>query len=185
MIVKDGKKHEVFNIDPDGIWTHSEDLSSGSRLHFQHVSDWDKPFKHLEFDKHKRAEVHDIISYEDEMGRSKKSKVTGVTDEGAIVETTKRGELIIIKHGDYEFTGKRYNVIKIKEEKPKERSRFIPQEVKDTVWRRAKGKCEICGSQVDLEFDHIIPFSKGGSNTYRNIQLLCVKCNREKSDSIG
>ena len=36
-----------------------------------------------------------------------------------------------------------------------------------------------------LEFDHLIPFSKGGSNTYRNIQLLCEPCNRSKSAKIG
>ncbi|MDP7536025.1 MAG: HNH endonuclease [Candidatus Poseidoniia archaeon] len=31
----------------------------------------------------------------------------------------------------------------------------------------------------------MIPVSKGGANTYRNIQLLCEVCNREKSDNIG
>jgi hypothetical protein len=60
-------------------------------------------------------------------------------------------------------------------------SRRISQDVKDKVWRRDEGKCVNCGSNEKLEFDHIIPFSKGGSNTYRNIQLLCEKCNREKS----
>tara|TARA_Y100001935_G_scaffold252060_1_gene255197 strand:- start:413 stop:760 length:348 start_codon:yes stop_codon:yes gene_type:complete len=66
-----------------------------------------------------------------------------------------------------------------------ERSRHIAQSVKDKVWRRDQGKCVECGSKHRLEFDHIIPFAKGGSNTYRNIQLLCEKCNRSKSDNIG
>lgn len=61
----------------------------------------------------------------------------------------------------------------------------IPQHVQDAVWRRDGGKCVKCGSQENLEFDHIIPLSKGGSNTVRNIQLLCQKCNREKSNKIG
>lgn len=61
----------------------------------------------------------------------------------------------------------------------------IPQEVQDKVWNRDGGRCVKCGSQENLEFDHIIPFSKGGSNTYRNLQLLCQKCNREKSNKIG
>lgn len=61
----------------------------------------------------------------------------------------------------------------------------ISDEVKLFVWQRDSGKCVKCGSKERLEFDHIIPLSKGGSNTERNIQLLCEKCNREKSDNIG
>lgn len=64
------------------------------------------------------------------------------------------------------------------------RSRRITQEVKDKVWNRDGGKCVECGSNQNLEFDHIIPFSKGGANTYRNLQLLCEPCNRSKSASI-
>lgn len=60
----------------------------------------------------------------------------------------------------------------------------IPQEVKDVVWNRDSGRCVLCGSNEKLEFDHIIPFSKGGSDTARNIQLLCENCNRTKSDNI-
>jgi len=60
----------------------------------------------------------------------------------------------------------------------------IPEEVKFEVWRRDEGKCVNCGSKENLEFDHIIPFSKGGSNTVRNLQLLCESCNRKKSDKI-
>jgi len=65
-----------------------------------------------------------------------------------------------------------------------EKTRHIPDDVKEQIWRRDEGKCVKCGSNEKLEFDHIIPFSKGGSNTARNIQLLCEKCNRSKKDSI-
>jgi 5-methylcytosine-specific restriction endonuclease McrA len=61
----------------------------------------------------------------------------------------------------------------------------IPQDVMDSVWNRDSGKCVKCGGQESLEFDHIIPFSKGGANTYRNLQILCKKCNLEKSNKIG
>ena len=74
----------------------------------------------------------------------------------------------------------------IRENKPNYNSnRTITKEVRDSVWRRDEGKCTQCGSNENLELDHIIPYSKGGSNSYRNIQLLCEECNRKKSDSIG
>ena len=60
----------------------------------------------------------------------------------------------------------------------------IPEEIRFLVWRRCQGKCVKCGSSENLEFDHIIPISKGGSNTERNIQILCATCNRKKSDKI-
>jgi len=67
---------------------------------------------------------------------------------------------------------------------PKRRE-HLSQSVKDKVWNRDGGKCVECGSNEKLEFDHIIPHSKGGANTYRNIQLLCEPCNRSKSAKIG
>ena len=60
----------------------------------------------------------------------------------------------------------------------------IPESVRTYVWRRDGGRCVKCGSQERLEFDYIIPVSLGGSNTERNIQLLCEPCNRQKSNSI-
>ena len=60
----------------------------------------------------------------------------------------------------------------------------IPDEVKQYVWQRDKGQCVKCQAQENIEYDHIIPFSKGGSNTARNIQILCQDCNRSKNDSV-
>ena len=47
--------------------------------------------------------------------------------------------------------------------------------------------CKMCGrvrTLDDLEVDHIIPVSLGGSDTLDNKQLLCSKCNREKGNAI-
>lgn len=64
-------------------------------------------------------------------------------------------------------------------------NRLIPADVKREVWKRDKGRCVICGSKENLHFDHIIPFSKGGSSLVaENIQLLCAKHNLEKHDKI-
>lgn len=63
--------------------------------------------------------------------------------------------------------------------------RAIPKDVQREVWQRDQGRCVECGSKEKLEFDHIIPVSKGGSNTVRNLQLLCEECNRRKSDKVG
>ena len=60
----------------------------------------------------------------------------------------------------------------------------IPESVRIEVWRRDGGKCARCGSRENLEYDHIVPVSRGGSNTSRNIELLCEKCNRQKGANI-
>ena len=61
----------------------------------------------------------------------------------------------------------------------------ISEGVRNEVWRRDEGKCAVCRCQVKLEFDHVVPLSRGGSNTARNLQLLCEPCNRKKGASIG
>lgn len=61
----------------------------------------------------------------------------------------------------------------------------IPQDVKMVVWQRDGGRCVACESQVNLEFDHVIPVAMGGSNTARNLQVLCESCNRRKGATLG
>lgn len=62
--------------------------------------------------------------------------------------------------------------------------RYIPREVRQRVFQICGGKCVDCGARHDLQFDHIIPKAKGGSNAEGNIQLLCGPCNRKKTDNI-
>lgn len=66
-----------------------------------------------------------------------------------------------------------------------EHNRIIPSNVKLEVWRRDEGQCVLCGSQENLHFDHELPFSKGGTSlTARNVRLLCMKHNLQKSAKI-
>ena len=65
------------------------------------------------------------------------------------------------------------------------RSRIIPTSIKLEVWKRDKGKCVTCGATDELHFDHILPYSKGGTSLKaENIQLLCARHNLEKSAKI-
>jgi hypothetical protein len=66
-----------------------------------------------------------------------------------------------------------------------EHDRVIPSAVKLEVWERDKGCCIQCGSRENLHFDHIIPYSLGGSSKdAANIQILCGKHNLQKKDHI-
>jgi hypothetical protein len=64
-------------------------------------------------------------------------------------------------------------------------NRIIPSAVKQAVWKRDQGRCIDCGSNDNLHFDHILPFSKGGSSVLvDNIQLLCARHNLKKSNKL-
>src|SRR3989344_6314604 len=64
-------------------------------------------------------------------------------------------------------------------------TRLIPSEVKKEVWKRDMGKCVICQATKNLHFDHDLPFSKGGTSlTAKNVKLLCLKHNLQKSAKI-
>ncbi|MCY3834320.1 MAG: DUF262 domain-containing protein [Chloroflexi bacterium] len=56
--------------------------------------------------------------------------------------------------------------------------------MKQKVYEMQAGKCAICDNSFDIsdmEADHIRPWSEGGKTIEENCQVLCRKCNREKS----
>ena len=65
------------------------------------------------------------------------------------------------------------------------RTRNITLKVRMEVLRHNSSQCVYCGRKppaVPLEVDHVVPFSKGGSNDLSNLQTLCFDCNRGKSN---
>jgi 5-methylcytosine-specific restriction endonuclease McrA len=50
------------------------------------------------------------------------------------------------------------------------------------LFKRDNHECVYCGSKKNLTVDHILPKSRGGSNTWTNLITCCSNCNRQKGD---
>jgi hypothetical protein len=65
------------------------------------------------------------------------------------------------------------------------RRRVIPTSVKLAVWKRAGGRCVVCGATDELHFDHNLPYSKCGTSIIvDNVQLMCARHNLGKGAKI-
>ena len=69
------------------------------------------------------------------------------------------------------------------EQVPANRRQGISREMKLAVWERDGGKCCMCGSAFEIQYDHIVPVAHGGATTIDNLQILCGDCNRAKGAS--
>ena len=58
----------------------------------------------------------------------------------------------------------------------------LTTKAKEQIYIRDKFECQYCGSKEELEVDHIIPISKGGTNENDNLITACHRCNTSKSD---
>ena len=57
--------------------------------------------------------------------------------------------------------------------------------MKQKVYEKQSGICVSCDNEFtikEMESDHITPWSEGGKTNEDNCQMLCKRCNREKSD---
>lgn len=50
------------------------------------------------------------------------------------------------------------------------------------VFKRDGFSCQYCGVTKDLTIDHVIPRSKGGNSSWKNLVTACKKCNAKKGD---
>ena len=72
----------------------------------------------------------------------------------------------------------------------KEQRTLMTSKLRDFIKARDNYTCCFCGNSTHaepnllLEIDHIIPVPKGGLTEESNLQTLCWKCNRSKSDKI-
>lgn len=69
-------------------------------------------------------------------------------------------------------------------EEPKPTRKVIPRLIQREVWQRDSGRCVECATRSHLCFDHIISFSRGGSKSVRNIQILCEACDLSKGNRL-
>tara|TARA_Y100000592_G_C5463764_1_gene315498 strand:+ start:567 stop:1106 length:540 start_codon:yes stop_codon:yes gene_type:complete len=58
---------------------------------------------------------------------------------------------------------------------------------KKMLWKRDDGKCQYCGIKISIgnaTIDHVIPRSRGGKETWKNLVIACSKCNSKKGSSL-
>lgn len=71
------------------------------------------------------------------------------------------------------------------QEKPQRKT--ISPGLRFQVMKRDNYRCQMCGVSAKdgamLEIDHIVPVSKGGHNSFENLQVLCSECNSGKSNN--
>jgi len=58
----------------------------------------------------------------------------------------------------------------------------IPDEILSFVLKRDRQECVSCGSKDNLQFDHILPVSRGGNDEPENLRVLCRSCNLSRGN---
>lgn len=56
----------------------------------------------------------------------------------------------------------------------------LSKDLRNRVYNRCGKVCAKCGTDKRLQVDHIVPVSKGGSDSMSNLQVLCQPCNLKK-----
>ncbi len=103
-----------------------------------------------------------------------------------VYDTTKLENEISALMMDDDVTNKKgiYAYVLTRDEKHLHIRKFTDNQKRE-AYERQKGICSKCNKHFDIkemEGDHITPWSKGGKTNADNCQMLCVECNRKKSN---
>ena len=93
---------------------------------------------------------------------------------------------------DYFYIKQRHEKLKainfettLREYNAKDQRKRMTKQLRQEIAKRDGYTCQICGKympdEVGLHIDHIVPVSKGGKSVPSNLQVLCSKCNGQKS----
>lgn len=94
---------------------------------------------------------------------------------------------------DYKYLKNRNNQLKaidyectLREYHSKNQRKLMTKELRREIMIRDNYTCRHCGKympdEVGLHIDHIVPVSRGGKTVLSNLQVLCSKCNGNKSN---
>lgn len=78
-----------------------------------------------------------------------------------------------------------------KQSTAKYQRQLMTRQLREAIKERDSHTCCFCGNSTMiepnllLEIDHIIPVSKGGKTSIDNLQTLCWRCNRTKSNKLS
>ncbi len=153
------KEYHQYLVDvPDFVMQHDE-AGFYSRLGFANI---DESVLTIQYK----------FSYTSGGGMAQRSFVVPMTEE-TIVE--------LIRALESELSAKAF---------AKEQRNLMTRKLREYIKTRDNFTCCTCGNSTHvepnllLEIDHIIPVAKGGYTLEDNLQTLCWKCNRAKSDKI-
>lgn len=105
----------------------------------------------------------------------------GMAQRSFTVPMTEENIVELIKMLESKLTAKAF---------AKEQRALMTKKLREYIKKRDNFTCCNCGNSIHkepnllLEIDHIIPVAKGGCTVEDNLQTLCWKCNRAKSDKL-
>lgn len=160
QVIENYKKdyHQYINDVPDYVMMEDE-VGFYSRLGFANI---DESVLAVEYE----------FSYTSGGGMAKRRFTVPMTEE-TVVE--------LIKALEEKLTARAFT---------KEQRALMTYKLREFIKKRDNFTCCICGNSTStepnllLEIDHIVPVSKGGYTIEENLQTLCWKCNREKSNKL-